>query len=56
MSDPSVRAYPVVVGGWLGVLIAVLIIVAALVLWLTNQIDPKVALLIAGTNLAILLR
>ena len=50
------RSYPVVYGGWLGGLIAVLVIITVLVLWLTNQLDAKTALLIGFTNLAVLLR
>ena len=50
------RTYPVVYGGWIGALIAILVIVACLVLWLTNQIDPKEALLIGGLGVAVLLR
>ena len=55
MSTPP-RTYPVVYGGWVGGLIALLVLIAVLVLWLTNQIDPKEALLIGGLALAILLR
>jgi hypothetical protein len=51
-----VRTYPVVYGGWLGALIAILVIIACLVLWLTNKLDPQDALLIGFTDLAILLR
>lgn len=50
------RTYPVVYGGWIGALIAVLIIVACLVLWLIGQMDAREALLIGFTNIAILLR
>jgi hypothetical protein len=56
MAVQTTRTYPVVYGGWIGALIAILIIVACLVLWLTNQIDAKTALLIGFTNIAILLR
>lgn len=49
------RTYPVVYGGWVGVIIAILVIVACLVLWLTNQIEPKLALLIAATAVTRLL-
>lgn len=50
------RTYPVVYGGWIGVLIAILVIVACLVLWLTKQMDGMTALLIGATDVAILLR
>jgi high-affinity Fe2+/Pb2+ permease len=50
------RRYPVVYGGWIGAIISLLIIVACLVLWLTNKIDAQTALLIGATNVAILLR
>lgn len=56
MSTPIVeRQYPTVVGGWIGALIAILVLVAVLVLWLTNQIEPKLALLIGGLALSRLL-
>jgi hypothetical protein len=42
-------------GGAVGQLLAVLVIVACLVLWLTNQLDPKLAALIGVTALARLL-
>lgn len=56
MAVQTTRTYPVIYGGWIGGLIAVLVIIAVLVLWLTNQLDAKTALLIGFTNLAILLR
>ena len=49
------RTYPVVYGGWIGALIAFLVLVACFVLWITNQIEPKQALLIGGLALARLL-
>lgn len=42
-------------GGVVGQLLAVLVIVACLVLWLTNQLDGKLAALIGATALARLL-
>lgn len=39
-------------GGTIGLLIAALVVVACLVLWLTNQLDPKLAALIGFTALA----
>ena len=56
MAVRSTRPYPVVYGGWIGGLIALLVLIAVLVLWLTQQISPQEALLIGGLALAILLR
>jgi hypothetical protein len=50
------RTYPVVYGGWIGGLIALLVLIACFVLWITNAIEPKEALLIGGLALAIILR
>lgn len=52
----TTRTYPVFVGGWIGAIIALLIIIACLVMWLTHQMDGTEAILIGGTNVAILLR
>ena len=46
------RTYPVVYGGWLGVLIAVAVAIVCLVLWVTNQLDPKLAALIGALAVA----
>jgi hypothetical protein len=45
-----------VYGGWIGGLIAMLVLIACLVLWLTNQMEPREALLIGGLALAVILR
>jgi hypothetical protein len=47
--------YPRVYGGFIGALLAVLVLVGVLVLWLTNQIEPKEALLFGVLALARLL-
>jgi hypothetical protein len=41
--------------GLIGNIIALVILVAAVVLWLTNQLDPKLCALFAGLALAHLL-
>jgi hypothetical protein len=56
MAVQQTRTYPVVYGGWIGGLLAGLLLVACLVLWLTGKIDVQTAVLIGGTDLAILLR
>jgi hypothetical protein len=56
MSVPVQRTYPVVYGGWIGGLIALLVLIAVFVMWLTNMIEPKLALVLGGLALAILLR
>jgi hypothetical protein len=56
MAVQTTRTYPVVYGGWIGALIAILVIVACLVLWLTNKMDAQTAILLGATNVAILLR
>lgn len=50
------RPYPVVYGGWLGGLLAFLVLIACFVLWITNQMEPREALLIGALALAIILR
>ena len=45
-----------VYGGWVGGLLALLLLIACLVLWLSGKINAQTALLIGGTDLAILLR
>ena len=54
MAVQQPRTYPVVYGGWIGGLLAGLLLVACLVLWLTGKIDAQTAVLIGGTDLAIL--
>ena len=56
MATRTTRTYPVVYGGWIGGLLALLVLIAVLVLWLTQQVSPQEALLIGALALAILLR
>jgi hypothetical protein len=56
MAVQTTRTYPVVYGGWIGGLIALLVLIGVLVLWLTNMMEPREALLIGALALAILLR
>ena len=42
-------------GGAIGTLIAIVVLIAAVVLWLTNQMDPKLCAMFGGLALARLL-
>ena len=50
------RPYPVVYGGWIGGLIALLVLIACFVFWITNAMEPREALLIGALALAVVLR
>jgi hypothetical protein len=50
------RTYPVVYGGWIGGLLALLVLIACFVLWITNAMEAREALLIGALALAIILR
>jgi hypothetical protein len=47
--------YVTPLGGTIGTIIAALLLVAAIVLWLTNQMDPKLCAMFAAAALARLL-
>jgi hypothetical protein len=56
MAVQTTRQYPTVYGGWIGGLIALLVLIACFVLWITIAIEPKEALLIGGLALAVMMR
>jgi predicted lipid-binding transport protein (Tim44 family) len=55
MSQPA-RAYPNIYGGWIGGLIALLVLIGVFVLAITNQMETREALLIGALALAVILR
>lgn len=52
MASSPPRSWPVFYGGLIGAILAILGLVAVLVLWLTNQLDPKLALLFSAAFLS----
>lgn len=50
------RTYPVVYGGWIGGVIALIVLIVVIVMWAIGQMDARQALISGALALAILLR